>query len=226
MLLQRHRAGAIEQPGLDDYIKSELSSAPEITAEVIRRAMELDLTTLADGARRRYHNIRNAAGRVVVLIDDVYTFSSPASTLRELLDLLDPSGLGSTNQHVPVVIMASLGGFADQELRHYIDGSLGMAWLRIAELTPFSETDGEDMLVCEQVWLHPFRMSQPYQLVVNHDDPASFETLAALCRDALNGLPRELVGDRFEVLTKAANRFKLLNEIDDDKLLLLAKPEH
>jgi hypothetical protein len=69
-------------------------------------------------------------------------------------------------------------------------------------------------------------MSQPQQMVVNHDDPACFERIATLCRRTLNGLPGELGGDRFQALTEVAHGSKLLNEIDDDKLLLRARAEH
>ena len=217
MLLRRYGTSGIEDRGLDDFIRSELDSAQEISTEAIRRAMELDLAALAEDTQRQHNYVRDAAGRVVVLIDDVQRFSSAVGTL---LQLLDRSGLGGTDHHVPVVIMMSLGGLTGNELQRYVNGSFNERWLRVAELAPFSQTDREDMLACELVWLHPFRTSQPQQMLVNHNDPESFERLAALCRDTLKGLPAALVGDRFELLTQVGLRFDLLRSADDDARLL------
>ncbi len=163
-LLRRARTGTVEQPDPDNLTNFEL------TTEAIGHAMELDLTALAEDARRQHDNVRDAAGRVVVFIE----FSLPANelALHELLSLLDRSGLGSTDQHVPVVIMMSIYRPTDTSVQRYITGSFSERWLRIVELKPFSQTDGEDMLVYEQVWLHPFRTFLPHQLVINHDDPA------------------------------------------------------
>ena len=145
-------------PQLDEAIWAELRRAQGVsTARAVSLAIARDLDTLLADATRAIPYFRTAQAQVVVLLDNVDQYG-PALTARLVAitgGILNASGLGTPEKPIPVVMTFSLGNVTDGILRPLTETNKTIRWLTTEQLGPF-EPNGEDILACELVLLHPF----------------------------------------------------------------------
>jgi hypothetical protein len=204
---------------LDKRILWELSSQREITTAAIRRALQLDLASLAVDARRAHQRIAERNGRVVVLLDDVDAYDAAVAPLFE--ELLGRAGLGTAEEPVPVIMTLSFSDPLGDYFRKLVETAPSRSWLAVEELEPFRE-DGEDMMAYELVLLtSSFNPEAGRPSWVRNPDVA--DSVRGLWegnfRRWLKGMPIELTGERFDMLTELGAQAEFLMEADDEDRL-------
>lgn len=221
LLLSDLGCGAAAEAGINQMVRAYLLGRKELTGKAVRRALQVDLETLAEDARSSHGFIKCGAGRVVVLLDDVDRYGDVAIALFD--EMLDGFGLGSATLPVPVVMTFSLGGQLDQYLRGLVEGN-SKPWLDKQPLRAF-QPDGEDLMAYELVLLHPVdgRMipqRAERSWAFNPTATAAVrEKWVAKFRSYLRGRPIALTGEMMTVLVDLAWGDDFLVAADDEKRL-------
>jgi hypothetical protein len=158
----------------------------------------------------------NAGIRALVLLDQVERYDNALPPL--LHELLDDFGLGTSDEIVPVVLVASLKTPADQFLGHWLEQ--GKPWLMRIVLAPFKE-DGEDMLAYQRVLLHPQNSPGADRVIpMAFNDDADEDVKAGFCKEfraELRGIPEHL--KQLRLLSRFGLAGKFLKEADDETRL-------
>jgi hypothetical protein len=199
----------------------------ELTEEALRRALQADLATLLDDARRAIPFLKEANGQVVVLLDDVDQYGElTARFFASKNGLLRPMGFGTTTEPVPVVMTCSRVRESDTEspvLRLY-EKPWSINWLAVYKLGRF-QSNGEDLLACQAVLLNPFAHEMLPQVsdvpwAFNGDvDAAIRKRYEGMFRKALGGMPCRFETGRFYGVAGPARKDDFLVEADDDTRL-------
>ena len=197
LLLKKEK---FDDPKLDSYIKFILDLKSQVTAAAVRLALQKDLIKLAKDVRQNVPIIQQAKGHVLVLLDDVEKYDQALLDLFN--EILGPSGLGTAEEPVPVVLAFSLGP-AFEILRPILESP--KPWLKQLSLKAFSSEYGEDMLAYGWVLLHPFKPTlvpgiSDVPLVVN--DEAEFASLFQDLVRNLKGYSRQFRGGQRSVWYK------------------------
>jgi hypothetical protein len=222
-LLTRPVEELIRQDGVESDVRRELRGAGRVTVRAVYLAGWHDLQRLASDARARHERIRQAAGRVIVLLDDLERYR-PALARKFFEVMCSPAeGPGTVDGPVPVVVAVAWQGAATtttfQVMTDLVEKSPQVLW---KQLRPF-EPNGEDLLACEQVLLHPFRLDlgvSGVPVVVN--DRAPDQAVAAaeeLFRRHLGGWPDRLATPEFYALAQNLLKMGSLTAADDKALL-------
>jgi hypothetical protein len=210
-----------DDPKLNEDIKFKINLAEGIiTTEIVKLALQMDLSKLARDAREKVPAIQQAKGQVLVLLDAVEKYCKALDNL--LNEMLGPYGLGSVDESVPVVLAFSQSGSVYQILRPNLDSK---PWLKLLPLQAF-RNDGEDMLAYGWLILHPFKPTllpgvSNVPLVVRDDAGEDLESLYQdLIRAALKGIPGVFAeGTWLYMISKNALEHGYLMEADDEAFL-------
>ncbi len=212
-----------DDPKLDSNIKFILSTKGYVTVDAVRLALQKDLIKLAKDVRQNVPIIQQAKGHVLVLLDDVEKYDQALVDLFN--QILGPSGLGTAEEPVPVVLAFSLGP-AFEILRPILESS--KPWLKQLSLKAFSSEnkEGEDMLAYVWVLLHPFKPTlvpgiSDVPLVVNDEAQSQVaNTFRDLVRNLLKGIPGKFAeGNMLYGISKTALENGYLRKADDDDFL-------
>jgi hypothetical protein len=116
----------------------------------LKWALQTDLEMLLKQVRGADPKAGTVDSRALVLIDQVERYDTALSPL--LHDMLGEFGLGTADEIIRVVLVASLKTAAHQILWPWLEQ--GKPWLIQRQLSAFKE-DGEDLLAYQRILLHP-----------------------------------------------------------------------
>ncbi len=129
-----------------------------IDDDALRIALTADLAALAADARSSADESVGEGSQAVVILGGIGEWGEAASTLLDVL--LQPSGLGTTNDPVPVFAVGS-----HAEIGTLLRGSKveGKSWARTLRLAPFKQD--EATLAYQTVLLHPRATAEEDEII-------------------------------------------------------------
>lgn len=198
---------------LDKAIKIELMLKKTITDHVVHLALQKDLIRLANDVRKNIPLL--ASGRVLVLLDAVDRYDKAIDSLFQ--EMLGPSGLGTADEPIPVVLAFSSYGPAQGKFKEYTENVQNSVWLRRTPLNPF-EKNGEDMLAYGTILLYPFRPGS-VPLVINESNESALKYCQDVVQIWLKGIPEKFAQSDFDDLAQVALRGEFLKEAKDEVIM-------
>jgi hypothetical protein len=186
----------------------------DIPGSAVAQAVRRDLASLIEDGRRAHAYVAEARGQAVVMFDDVERYDLGILALFQ--ELLSPSGLGDPQTPVPVVVVFRLGTAADALLRPAAVQN-AKPWLMVRRVEAFP--DGEDLLACHRVLLHPCEGDRTPLAVNEQADEATQDLWRKIFRANVRGLPVKFRSMEFYNTAEVAREDGYLIEADDERLL-------
>jgi hypothetical protein len=223
-LLLDSRPGA-HQPGLKASVSSQLPNVGGLPLVAVSRALQEDLAWLVLAARTKHEFIREAGGQAAVFLDDVDQYGAAA---KFVFELVGPTGLGTADIPVPVMMTLSIVG----DTRAFLWTSVvdrPARWVLPMKLQPFQEKIDEDMLACELVLLHPFNKlryegTSGERWAINVDaDEDLLQLFPAKFRKVVRQMPANLASEAFYAVADLAQHYNFLIPANDNDLLRKAR---
>src|SRR5262249_33001463 len=139
----------------------QLQIDEEISAKVVRQALQVDLSRMVADARANHPAVEQAKGRAIILLDEVHEYGR--DVINALInDMIGRNGFGTQEEPVPVVMVFSLTGPVYTILNPFTEKPPVEPWLRFEPLEKFRQDDDEDILAYEAVLLDGGRWNTFY----------------------------------------------------------------
>lgn len=137
----------------------------QIGAERLRQGIAADMHRLVDDAVAAGWPGTGEHSRPLMLLRGIQTWGDLVDLLAN--QLLTADGIGTDSLPVPVIATWRRGSEGDVVLRDWSDRIADSGWARFAEMGPFSQASGEDLLAYEWTMLLPRVSGEPVHAVVN-----------------------------------------------------------
>lgn len=226
----------------DDVEEAYEEAGDQVTAQVIKVALEKDMTYLIRAAHAKYKFLRDEQGSAILFLDDVHKYDE--RFLNDWLggDVLGRGGLrrdhalrrdegercDPAQTVLPVVMTFSTHGAPNTILKTIKERGQSLGWLRLEQLGPFPRTQDVDLMAYEQVLLNPFdergvlrpNVSNKAYALNHKADPEDREFWCnEIIREDYRGLPSYFTDKKFYKTVEIACRYHFLVEADDERKL-------
>lgn len=215
-----------DQPQLCfDKITAALGNLKDILKpEDVRAALQEDLKSLLVEAREKHPETVSKSGRVIVLLDEVHRYDKALTPL--FYGLLEDSGLGTSDEPVPVVMALSKATVADPIITDVQETM--RARVRFLPIQLFG--DDEYMLVYQHVLMNPFApefypgISDKAWVFDYQAEDKIVNTYRDRLRRRLQGIPADFGKELFYGIIEAASAKDQAFAVEaDDELILNAR---
>jgi hypothetical protein len=217
---QKDLPALAQNPNVARTVRRRLAANPVITPEVVKLALQSDLTQLAQAFHAQRGTGAEPRGRIVVLLNRIELFGD-ALTTSLLYDWADASGIGTPDEPMPLIFTFALGTAADHIFNKWIADASSRPWIIERALKPFAR--GEDLLAHQRVFMNPFHPKllpgvSDRALAINDEVDA---TIAGIYEEMFRlngeGMPGALVLEKTFAIAESALKRGYLVPMQDAK---------